>query len=58
MKFAINCDFENIGGIIVLDYIDMEKAENRERVYKAMEEAFTQRPSQNKSSENIGLGID
>ncbi len=30
----------NIGGIIVLDYIDMEKAENRERVYKAMEETL------------------
>ena len=30
----------NIGGIIVLDYIDMEKAENRERVYKAMEDAL------------------
>jgi len=32
----------NIGGIIVLDYIDMEKAENRERVYKAMESALRQ----------------
>lgn len=30
----------NIGGIIVLDYIDMEKAANRERVYKAMEDAL------------------
>lgn len=28
----------NIGGIIVLDFIDMEQAINRERVYKAMEE--------------------
>jgi ribonuclease G len=28
----------NIGGIIVLDLIDMEKAANRERVYKAVEE--------------------
>jgi len=28
----------NIGGIIVLDFIDMEKAANRERVYKSMEE--------------------
>ena len=28
----------NIGGIIVLDFIDMEKQGNRDRVYKAMEE--------------------
>jgi ribonuclease G len=28
----------NIGGIIVLDLIDMEKAGNRERVFKALEE--------------------
>lgn len=30
----------NIGGIIVLDFIDMEKAPNRERVYRAMEDAL------------------
>ena len=28
----------NIGGIIVLDFIDMEKSHNRERVYRSMEE--------------------
>ena len=28
----------NIGGIIVLDFIDMEKAENRERVYRMMDD--------------------
>lgn len=28
----------NIGGIIVVDFIDMEKAQNRERVYRAMED--------------------
>jgi ribonuclease G len=28
----------NIGGIIVLDFIDMENLSNRERVYKAMED--------------------
>ena len=30
----------NIGGIIVLDFIDMENAKNRERVYKAMEDTL------------------
>lgn len=28
----------NIGGLIILDFIDMEKAANRERVYRALEE--------------------
>jgi ribonuclease G len=28
----------NIGGIIVLDFIDMERAHNRERIYRFMEE--------------------
>ena len=28
----------NIGGIIVLDFIDMEKAPNREKLYRALEE--------------------
>jgi ribonuclease G len=28
----------NIGGIIVLDFIDMEKASNRDRVYKALDQ--------------------
>lgn len=30
----------NIGGIIVLDFIDMEKAANRERVYRTMEDVL------------------
>jgi ribonuclease G len=30
----------NIGGIIVLDFIDMEKAANRDRVYKALDKAM------------------
>jgi len=28
----------NIGGLIILDFIDMEKAANRERVYRALED--------------------
>jgi len=32
----------NIGGIIVLDFIDMEKAANRERVYRTMEDMLRQ----------------
>ena len=30
----------NLGGIIIIDFIDMEKASNREKVYKALEDAL------------------
>ncbi len=32
--------FRNIGGLIILDLIDMETAENREKVYRALQEAL------------------
>ena len=32
--------FRNIGGLIIIDLIDMESAENRDRVYKALQEAI------------------
>jgi Ribonuclease G/E len=30
----------NIGGIIIVDFIDMDKAQNRDKVFKAMQEAL------------------
>ena len=38
MEIGYQLRLRNIGGIIVLDFIDMEKAANRERVYRTMEE--------------------
>ena len=32
--------FRNIGGLIILDLIDMESAENRDKVYRALQEAL------------------
>jgi ribonuclease G len=32
--------FRNIGGLIIIDLIDMESAENRDRVYRALQEAL------------------
>jgi ribonuclease G len=32
--------FRNIGGLIIIDLIDMETAENREKVYRALQEAI------------------
>jgi ribonuclease G len=34
--------FRNIGGLIILDLIDMEISENREKVYRALQEALRQ----------------
>lgn len=32
--------FRNIGGLIIIDLIDMESSENREKVYRALQEAL------------------
>ncbi len=32
--------FRNIGGLIIIDLIDMDSAENREKVYRALQEAI------------------
>jgi ribonuclease G len=34
--------FRNIGGLIILDLIDMESAENREKVYRALQQELRQ----------------
>lgn len=34
--------FRNIGGLIIIDLIDMESAANREKVYRALQEALRQ----------------
>ena len=39
-EIAYQLRFRNIGGLIILDLIDMESAENREKVYRALQEAL------------------
>jgi ribonuclease G len=39
-EIAYQLRFRNIGGLIVLDFIDMERAKNRDRVYKALGEVL------------------
>jgi ribonuclease G len=39
-EIAYQLRFRNIGGLIVLDFIDMERAKNRDRVYKTLAEAL------------------
>jgi ribonuclease G len=56
-EIAYQLRLRNCGGIIILDLIDMEKEENKQRVYRALEEALKKdraRPSILKISE-LGL---
>ncbi len=56
-EIAYQLRLRNCGGIIILDLIDMEKEENKQRVYRALEEALSHdraRPSILKISE-LGL---
>jgi ribonuclease G len=39
-EIAYQLRFRNIGGLIVLDFIDMERPKNRDRVYKTLVEAL------------------
>jgi ribonuclease G len=56
-EIAYQLRLRNCGGIIILDLIDMEREENKQRVYRALEEALKRdraRPSILKISE-LGL---
>jgi len=37
-EIAYQLRLRNVGGIIIIDFIDMEKAENREKVFRALKE--------------------
>lgn len=39
-EVAYQLRLRNIGGIIIIDYIDMEKEKNRDKVFNAMQESF------------------
>lgn len=41
-EVAYQLRLRNIGGIIIIDFIDMEKEKNRDKVFNAMQEAFSQ----------------
>ncbi len=48
-EIAYQLRFRNIGGIIVIDFIDMEKCQNRQRIFLALKEAM----SKDKAKTNI-----
>jgi ribonuclease G len=48
-EIAYQLRFRNIGGLIVIDFIDMEKKSNKERVFMALKEAL----SKDKAKSNV-----
>src|SRR5262249_8355521 len=40
-EIAYQLRLRNIGGIIIIDFIDMDKGRNREKVYSALQEAMS-----------------
>jgi len=47
----------NLGGIIIIDFIDMQDAEHRRQVHRALEKALQNDPSRNKISNISELGL-
>ena len=47
----------NIGGIIILDFIDMDRASHRDKVYRALEDALKTDKARSKISKITSLGL-
>ncbi|MBZ0157254.1 MAG: Rne/Rng family ribonuclease [Alphaproteobacteria bacterium] len=56
-EIAYQIRLRNLGGIIITDFIDMEKAENREKVFKAFVEAMKKDRAKNTIYTISELGI-
>jgi ribonuclease G len=56
-EIAYQIRLRNLGGIIIVDFIDMEKPENRERVFNAFVEAMKKDKAKNTISHISELGL-
>lgn len=56
-EIAYQIRLRNLGGIIIVDFIDMEKYENRERVFNAFVEAMKKDKAKNTISHISDLGL-
>ncbi|MDI6890552.1 MAG: Rne/Rng family ribonuclease [Thermodesulfovibrionales bacterium] len=56
-EIAYQIRLRNLGGIIIVDFIDMEKPENRERVFNAFVEAMKKDRAKNTISHISELGL-
>jgi ribonuclease G len=56
-EIAYQLRFRNIGGLVILDLIDMERASNRERVLKALEAALVKDKAKTTLNRISDLGL-
>ncbi|MBF0100037.1 MAG: Rne/Rng family ribonuclease [Desulfobacterales bacterium] len=56
-EIAYQIRLRNIGGIIIIDFIDMEKVTNREKIYNALKEALKKDKSKTKVLSMSELGL-
>jgi len=56
-EIAYQIRLRNLGGIIIVDFIDMEKYENRDRVFNSFEEAMKKDKAKNTISHISELGL-
>jgi ribonuclease G len=56
-EIAYQIRLRNLGGIIIVDFIDMERPENRERVFNAFVEAMKKDKTKNTISHISELGL-
>ena len=55
-EIAYQLRLRNIGGIIIIDFIDMEREGNREKVYQALEEASEEGPTEDQYLQDLRIG--
>jgi ribonuclease G len=56
-EIAYQIRLRNLGGIIIIDFIDMERHENREKVFNAFSEAMSRDRAKNTISQISELGV-
>jgi len=56
-EIAVQLRFRNIGGLIVLDFIDMEKSGHRDKVYKALQRELKKDPAKTTAVRISELGL-
>jgi len=56
-EIAYQIRLRNLGGIIIIDFIDMEKAENRHKVFSAFQEALKKDRTKSTISQITELGL-
>lgn len=56
-EIAYQIRLRNLGGIIIVDFIDMERAENRQRVFNALQEVMKKDKAKSTISQITELGL-